>query len=321
MGSALGTTVALVVWVKLHKSLLGVLSWLPIALVSAAACGGNAFENKGGLAGGSGSPGSSAAGTASASGGSGSGLAGAAHTTGGVGAGAGGSAAGGALTRGGASSGGASNGGASNGGASGGASQGEAGNGGVSQGEAGNGGSGGLDFSECTSNAQCKVVAKSCCSCASTGPLENFTAINSAYETKFKARCAAVDCAACQPQAAPDLNDPSYYRVATCERPADTAPDARGHCVIVDLRATPITACKVASDCSLRAGTACCAGCSGRPISLNGNQGSALTDLVCESGPIGCPACVPIFDDFRPTCSDGRCGVQELPCTATHPCP
>ncbi|HYQ44158.1 MAG TPA: hypothetical protein VER11_19385 [Polyangiaceae bacterium] len=269
-----------------HRSFFGFLSLLPVALVSAAACGGNAFESQGGAAGASnhGLAGSSSAGSSASTAGRGN-SAGASQGTAGDRSGEAGSAIGG----GGASSGGTSS-----------------------------GGSGGLDIAACTSNTQCIMVPKNCCLCAGTGPVANFVAINSAFQMQFSARCAAVDCASC-PAPAP-LGDPFYYLVPTCERPAD-APGAAGHCVIVDLRATEITACKSASDCALRSGTGCCSGCGDRLVSINGSEGAALSDLVCGSEPVGCPACAPIFDDYRTTCTNGRCGVEELPCTATHPCP
>jgi len=271
---------------------LGFLSLLPIALVSAAACGGNAFESRGGIGGGNGLAGASSAGAGSTTAGTGN-SAGAVHGTAGTRSGEAGSTTG----VGGTSSGGTSSGGASN------------------------GGSGGLDVTACTSNAQCRIVPKSCCICSNTGPIANYTAINGAYEMQFDAQCAAVDCAGCPPGVQPGINDPFYYFVPTCELPADAPLGSSGHCAIVDLRATEITACKTDSDCSLRSGTACCSGCGDRVVSINGDQGAALSDLVCGTEPLGCPACAPIFDDYRAGCTDGRCQVNVLPCTSMHPCP
>lgn len=283
---------------KPRKSFLGVLGLLPIALVSAAACGGNAFENRGGGAagggngtagGGNGTAGSNSAGSgSSASSGSGS-TGGARHGTAGAGSGAAGAGVGGAIVAGGASNGGA-----------------------------GSGGSGGLDVRACTSNTQCIVVPKSCCVC-DRGSIANLTAINSAYQMQFNAECALLDCASC-PEPPQGPGDPSLFFVATCELPPE-ALNAVGHCKVVDLRETAITACKTAADCALRSGTGCCEGCGDRIVSINRDQGSALSSLVCGNEPIGCPACLPIFDDYRTTCTNGRCGVQELPCTAKHPCP
>lgn len=175
------------------------------------------------------------------------------------------------------------------------------------------GGSGGLDARVCTSNTQCEVVPVSCCSCGSAGPISNFTAINSAYSAQFNERCAAVDCAPCLPTPMPGLNDPSFYVVATCERPIDAPEGAPGHCALVDLRATEITACKSASDCSLREGTACCQGCLGQPVALAGRQGSALSALVCDGQSTSCPACAPNFYGYQTVCDSGRCGIALTP--------
>src|SRR3954463_5988460 len=151
------------------KSFLALVSWVPIALVSAAACGGSALEN-GNSSGGS----NSLAGTSSVAGGgstAGSGnSAGASQTVGGQNSGQAGSAAGGAIGPGGSGNAGASSGGA-----------------------ASSGGNAGFDVTACTSNQQCEVVPASCCSCGILGPATNFTAINSAYRGQFNERCATVD--------------------------------------------------------------------------------------------------------------------------------
>ena len=268
-----------------QKSFLAILSLLPIALVSAAACGGSALETRNGVAGSNGLAGTNSAGSSNATGGNRS-AGGAFNGTGGYSSGQAGSAIGGAVGRGGTGS----------------------GVGGTGSGAAGHGG---VDVTSCTSNTQCVIVPVSCCSCGIIGPATDFTAINSAHEADFDQRCQTVDCAGCPPMRAPSPNDPYFSLAATCQRPPEAAPDTPGHCVVVDLKKTEITACKSVSDCSLRSGTACCSGCNGLPVALNGNQQGALSDLVCPSEPIGCPACAPIFDGYQAVCSDGRCAVEQ----------
>jgi hypothetical protein len=260
---------------------------VPIALVSAAACGGNAFENRNG---GNGIAGmTSAAGGSSATGGSGS-SAGTLH--GGVGghiAGqAGSSATGGTIGHGGNASGTAGS-------------------------STGSGGSGGVDISFCTSNTQCEIASVSCCSCGDPGTVDDYVAINSAYKSVYNARCAALDCAQCPPGVNPGHDNPFLYFAPTCQRPAEAAPNAPGRCVVVDLRKTSITDCNSASDCALRSGVGCCPGCSGRVVALNKNRGTELSDLVCSTEVAGCPACAPIFDEYQAICTDGRCGVELKP--------
>jgi hypothetical protein len=187
-------------------------------------------------------------------------------------------------------------------------------------GSAGSGGSGLLDFTVCSSSSQCEVVPATCCSCG-LGPVSNYTAINSANDAQFKEQCQGRGCGC--PSVAFDPNNPVLYYVATCQKPAD-APDgvAAGHCVVVDLRATGVTSCKVPADCSLRAGTACCPGCSvGQPVAINSSQEEALEGVVCGKDPIVCDLCLPTFGGYDATCSDGRCAVELTPCTAQHPCP
>jgi hypothetical protein len=175
----------------------------------------------------------------------------------------------------------------------------------------GNGGGAGLDIQACTSNSDCEVEPASCCSCGS-GPVSNFTAINSKYQSQYESRCGAVDCAGCPPVAY-DPNNPTLYYVATCQA---------SRCVVVDLHTMDVTACTTAADCSLRSGTACCSGCGENMISLNTDRASELSTLVCGSQPSECPACAPVNAGYSTGCSDGRCTVVlGGTCTETNPCP
>jgi hypothetical protein len=135
--------------------------------------------------------------------------------------------------------------------------------------------------------------------------VSNFTGINSKYQNQYyAARCAGLACGACPP-IVPTLNDPTLYYVATCQA---------GHCTVVDLGATDVTACQTAQDCTLRSGTACCSGCSGSVVAINASHQSDLSKLVCGSEPVACPACAPVFSGETAICTAGRCAVQLTPC-------
>lgn len=185
---------------------------------------------------------------------------------------------------------------------------------------AGSTGSAGLEQTACTVNTECVRVPVSCCGCSSWGPLSSFTAINIKNQDR---RCALVDCLPCEPSPPPALDDPSSYFVATCQKPPNAGPDAVGRCVVVDLRATQITACQSATDCVLRSGTNCCPGCGNGNfplVSINGSQYSALSDLVCGGDNMGCPKCAANFDGYDVACNLGRCSVEESRCSANNPC-
>jgi hypothetical protein len=267
---------------------------LPVALLSAAACGGNVFYSSGGAGAGGGSL------TAGAGGG---------EIGGGSSAGAG---------AGGTDIGGGSFGGQTAGGSNGGQTY-------VGGACGSSAGAGGTDTQACISNQDCEVIPKGCCSCGS-GPVSNYVAINSAYATQYQSECGVVDCAACLPTAF-NPNDPVNYYVATCAR--SVSPDLpsggvtiAGQCVVVDLRATDITACKLASDCSLRGGTGCCSRCGGgTPIAINTSEESELETEACDGAPQACPACAPAFSGYDATCSDGRCSVELAPLPPPCPCP
>ena len=166
------------------------------------------------------------------------------------------------------------------------------------------------DIYGCTSNTDCQIVPRGCCSCGS-GPLSSYIALNAIGIRGLS--CGTVACAPCGPTTAPDPNDPALYYLATCQA---------GRCAVVDLRATDVTACQVASDCSLRAGTGCCGGCGGGlPVAINSSQEPALEQEVCGNEPTACNGCAPVFSGYDATCSDGRCSVELAVGPPPCPCP
>ncbi|HEX3851447.1 MAG TPA: hypothetical protein VHW01_10805 [Polyangiaceae bacterium] len=297
-------------------------SSLWIAMLSAVACGGHVFESSSGAGGGG--AGSVAGFTVTPGAGSGD-AGGSAGSVAGAGAPAAGADPAGAPSGGQASAAGA--GGTTNNGGSVGAA-GSSAAAGVSS-----AGAGGTDDTQaCTSSSQCEVVPKSCCSCG-TGPVSSYTAINSKFESQYESHCGAVDCGACVPTPF-DPNNPVSYYVATCQPLAVPLPSGAGgaifpgHCVVVDLRATDVTACKSTSDCSLRGGAGCCSNCGGgAPIAINSSQEPELETMVCGDAPPTCNACLPM-SVYETVCSAGRCtlelapepGPVQPPCSPQQPC-
>jgi hypothetical protein len=257
----------------MNRRTLRLIALLPFSVLGVVACGGSAFDSGGQGAGGTGA------------------VAGSSVFAGSGNLGGSGSAAGSGSVAGFSSAGSTSIGGTG--------------------GAAGSGGGAGLDIQACTSNSDCEIEPTSCCSCGS-GPVSDFTAINSKYQSQYESRCGASTCPACPPVAY-DPNNPTLYYVATCEN---------SRCVVVDLHTQIITACTSAADCSLRSGTACCSGCGENMISLNTDRASELSTLVCGSAPTACPACAPSNAGYSTGCSDGRCTVVlGGTCTEANPCP
>jgi hypothetical protein len=271
------------------KPLLGFFLLLPVALLSAASCGGNAVDD------------TRAAGGSGVAAGAGGELNLGGAVTGGTSSGAASAAEGGASADGGAAEGAASaDGGAADGGAS-------AGDGGASPG-------GVVDKQACVSVADCTIVSNKCC-CNFAGPVSDYAAINVAYAAEYQEQCNAADCPQCQPPfSVSDPIGPVANYVPTCRQTAVPDPSTggetvRGQCVIVDLRATEITACAVAADCALRSGTQCCPGCGGSPISINKSKEPDLEALLCDATPVACSACAPTFSGYIVNCRAGRCGA------------
>jgi hypothetical protein len=273
---------------SMSRALLRLSIVLPFAVLSLGACGGSAFE---------GAPSGLGAGGAG-TGGSGSGVSGS-----GAVAGSGASTEGGTVGFGGASTGGTTSIGGS-------ITAGGAGNVG---GAIGLGGSAGSDIQACTSNTDCEVVPASCCSCG-IGPISDYTSINSQYDAQYSRRCQTADlaCGPC-PLIPADPNAAKFYYVPTCQS---------GRCAVADLRATDITACATAADCSLRGGTACCPGCDAQPVALNTKNEPELSQLVCGTESVACSGCASPapYSSYSVGCTEGRCSVELAPCTAASPC-
>jgi len=79
-------------------------------------------------------------------------------------------------------------------------------------------------------------------------------------------------------------------------------------CTLIDIRETALTACKKTSDCELRDGAGCCAGCDGAGwVALN------KTADLCDGVAAECDACVsPLPREWDVVCLAGRCR-QEGP--------
>jgi hypothetical protein len=154
----------------------------------------------------------------------------------------------------------------------------------------------------CSSNSDCRLLARGCCSCG-TGPLSSFAAINLDSVAAFSAeQCMpGVACGACPP-IVPDPNAPENYYMATCQA---------GHCVAVDLRAESFTDCNDDSDCLRRSGTNCCDACGNdATIVLNKRAEPELRALACDSAP-ACQDCgrsvLPVGVGVFPHCQGGKC--------------
>ncbi|HEY4103182.1 MAG TPA: hypothetical protein VGM44_04795 [Polyangiaceae bacterium] len=183
---------------------------------------------------------------------------------------------------------------------------------GGSGGQAGGAGSGGVDITACTSSIECQVEPLSCCSC-NQPPVSNFKAINGNYVSEDSMHCAAVDCAPLCPPVTASVDNPLNYYVATCKA---------GHCAVVDLHTTDMTACSSPSDCQLLEGAGCCPDCSGNYVALNAKSQSELFKLECGDVSLSCMACAESNPGaYGVDCVNGRCSVTASNCTGTSPCP
>ena len=167
----------------------------------------------------------------------------------------------------------------------------------------GNGGSGGADNEACTSNTDCELIERGCCSCG-LGPISNYAAINRLHSEAFRReQCQSdVACGPCPP-IAPGFDNPVNYYIATC---------AAGRCTAVDLHETSLTDCVTKDDCQARSGTSCCDSCNAPTLAINQAAESELNALVCGSGQSACQTCQihpPAGVGQLPSCDGGKCGL------------
>ncbi|HET9954206.1 MAG TPA: BPTI/Kunitz domain-containing protein [Polyangiaceae bacterium] len=156
----------------------------------------------------------------------------------------------------------------------------------------------------CDTSLDCLVQSAGCCGACEPVTAGDLIAIN---RTHVNDRMCTVSCGPC-----PELprETTSRYFIAGC---------AAHRCQVVDIRETQAVACKVDSDCYLRAGAGCCPICTSPPVALSVDANVA--DLFCGGLPLPCPACAPaIPPGYSTTCEGGKCVVHEPRCTGSAPC-
>jgi hypothetical protein len=161
----------------------------------------------------------------------------------------------------------------------------------------GGGGAETVDWTTCTNKDTCVLETKSACG---TGcepvPISSFVAINGACDADYRNTGPAPPCVAflCPDIPAGAANTPNYY--AECES---------GHCQVLDVRTSQLSACGSDSDCEVRSVTSCYGCGSGGLIAVStqanvdqafcGASGgcvvvdgpAAYADIIyCASGPL-----------------------------------
>lgn len=147
----------------------------------------------------------------------------------------------------------------------------------------------------CAAPTDCVVVPRTCCGRCGAAVPGDAIAIQEAWLAEHQGYpCEGGEgCPDCFAETEPTL-------FATCRRSL---------CAVVDLRATPITACRADADCVVT--HAACCSCPASPaIALHRAREPAYRRLRCGSGPVPCLACAAPAPAGVAACIDGRCVVR-----------
>jgi hypothetical protein len=158
------------------------------------------------------------------------------------------------------------------------------------------------NYDSCKVNSDCVVAGGGCCGlCDSPGlTAHDVIAYNRAYGAEIQ-QCDGRDIA-CAPCALPEPGQGALqYLVPLCEAQ---------QCVVEDIRASSVTACKADTDCRLRNGTSCCQSCSSEnPVAVRVD--GSFEKLVCGDEPAICPDCAALPSEIHvAVCgASGHCEV------------
>jgi hypothetical protein len=157
-------------------------------------------------------------------------------------------------------------------------------------------GHGGYDYAGCKSSADCRLLGQTCCLDCSSANLADWVAVNSAsYLDWYQTTCGGTsNCSPCQ------VGNTNFW--ASCEA---------GHCVVSNLKDSPLYSCSQNSDCVLRNNLNCCEGCGSTdpPLSVNVIQASMI---LCQGGVTGCIECDRSHYGYAASCINSRCTTVHL---------
>lgn len=161
---------------------------------------------------------------------------------------------------------------------------------------AGSSGAGATNWGACQYDSDCTLVSNGCCEACEPVQAAQLAAINVSHVADQQ-NSICPGGAACAPcPSATQYEATGKYFKPVC---------SSGQCAVLDARESPLTQCKVDSDCEIRDGVNCCQGCSGSFVPVS------KTADFCDGRPTPCPNCVSIgADQYHATCKAGACAFQ-----------
>ncbi|MEO8903891.1 MAG: hypothetical protein ABI627_20420 [Polyangiaceae bacterium] len=161
---------------------------------------------------------------------------------------------------------------------------------------AGTSGAGAANWGACQYDSDCTLVSNGCCDSCEPVQAAQLAAINVSHiADQQNSICpGGAACAPC-PTATQYEATGKYFK-PVC---------SSGQCAVLDARESPLTQCKVDSDCEIRDGVNCCQGCSGSFVP------ASKTADFCDGRRTTCPLCVSIgADQYQAICNAGTCSFK-----------
>lgn len=157
------------------------------------------------------------------------------------------------------------------------------------------------NYDACEQPTDCVIGGPSCCGiCDRPGiTARDLAAYHREHHQELQTCQTDIECVPCPVLSAGTGS--LHYFVPDC---------VAGQCTVVDLRASPLTACAEPADCRLRAGAGCCETCGAEGDWIAVRNDGSLEELVCGDELIGCPGCVAVPPPgVLASCENGRCVV------------
>lgn len=161
-----------------------------------------------------------------------------------------------------------------------------------------------VDWTACLDVRDCQLAPATCCGTCGTWTASDIVALAKVHASDYRS-------AVCGP------TPPGCPKCAGRPDPSLQTTCSTGHCAVLDVRTSDVSACTTDTDCVIRA-PECCEPCglvdAFDLIALNRSQVSSYLTKVC-GGDVACPDCVSTY----PPGISARCDTTSGHCVVVRP--